>query len=166
MAEDSTEGFTSQPRSTRLSVFAKASSLSRNLASPEVAYQPLHDLEGYTGGGSAETDKSSAAVTVPVDVEEDGDYFITVRYSNGNGPVNTENRCAIRTLSVDGNRAGIVVMPQRGRANWDDWGTSNSLSAHLAKGHHTVTIDYRTEKENMNIDTNNALIDGITLTKK
>ncbi|MDE6416291.1 MAG: hypothetical protein K2K68_04605 [Duncaniella sp.] len=166
IAEDGTEGFASEPRSTRAQKFAKPSSTSRAATSGEIAYQPLHEIEGYTGEGFAETDKSTPAIMIPVDIDEDGDYFITVRYANGNGPVNTENRCAIRTLSVDGNRTGVVVMPQRGRANWDDWGISNSLPARLTKGHHTISLDFRPENENMNIATNHALIDGIMVTKK
>ncbi|MBD5253061.1 MAG: glycogen debranching protein [Barnesiella sp.] len=166
VAEDGTEGFASEPRSTRSAQFVKPTDTSRTLTSAEVAYHPLHPVEGFTGNGFTETDKTTPAVEIPVEIANEGEYFITVRYSNGNGPVNTENRCAIRTLSVDGNRAGIVVMPQRGRANWDDWGISNSLPVLLTPGHHTVTIDYRPENENMNIDSNHALIDGITITRR
>ena len=100
-----------------------------------------------------------------MDVPEEGNYAISIRYANGNGPINTENRCAIRTLSVDGNRAGVVVMPQRGVANWNDWGMSNSLIVPLSAGRHTVKIDYRPENTNMNIDTNHALLDCIVLEK-
>ena len=103
---------------------------------------------------------------MPVTVPESGEYFISLRYANGNGPVNTENRCAIRTVSVDGKRTGIVVMPQRGRGNWSDWGWSNSVAVDLTKGTHTVTISFTPDNENMNIETNHALIDRIRLVKK
>ncbi|MDE5785210.1 MAG: hypothetical protein K2H98_01630, partial [Duncaniella sp.] len=119
-----------------------------------------------TGAGFTETDKTLPAVAIPVEITDDGDYFISVRYANGNGPVNTENRCAIRTLSVDGSPVGIAVMPHRGRGNWDDWGYSNSLSAHLSKGNHVITLEFLPDNENMNIETNHALIDGVTVTRR
>ena len=35
-----------------------------------------------------------------INVENDGLYSIDFRYANGNGPTNTENKCAIRTLNL------------------------------------------------------------------
>ena len=69
----------------------------------------------------------------------------------------------MRTISVNGNRAGIVVMPHRGVANWNDWGASSTLIVDLAAGANTVTIDYRPENENMNLHTNHAIIDRLNL---
>ncbi len=166
IAEDGTEGFASEPRSTRPSRFFKPASLTTEISSAEAAYQPATPVEGFTGSGFAEIDRTTPALTIPVTVDEAGDYFITIRYSNGNGPVNTENRCAVRTVFVDGYKAGIAVLPQRGRANWDDWGTSNSLTVNLTPGTHELKIVFLPEDENMNIETNHALIDGVTLTKK
>src|SRR2546430_11951577 len=51
---------------------------------------------------------------VRVEVPADGVYAIDLRYANGNGPVNTEDKVAVRTLLVDGATTGVVVMPQRG----------------------------------------------------
>ena len=56
-------------------------------------------------------------------------------------------------------------MPQRGVGNWNDWGYSNTLRIPLSAGRHTVTIDFRPENNNMNINTNHALIDEIVLEK-
>ncbi|MDE5842454.1 MAG: hypothetical protein K2H35_01800 [Muribaculaceae bacterium] len=104
-------------------------------------------------------------LTIPVDVDEEGDYHISLRYANGNGPVNTENKCAIRTLSVDNNRIGIVVMPHRGKGNWDDYGWTNSVATHLTPGHHEIKLDFRPENENMNIARNHARINALRLVK-
>lgn len=166
ISEDGTEGFASEPRSTRPSQFAKPVTTSTSVTSVEVAYKPVHPVEGYTGSGFAETDKTLPAVTIPVETAEDGEYFISVRYANGNGPVNTENRCAIRTVSVDGHPTGIAVMPQRGRGNWNDWGYSNSIATHLSKGNHVITLEFLPDNENMNIETNHALIDGLNVTRR
>jgi len=56
-------------------------------------------------------------------------------------------------------------MPQRGVGNWNDWGYSNTLRIPLSAGRHTVTIVFRPENNNMNINTNHALIDEIVLEK-
>lgn len=133
--------------------------------SSEISYRPEKGIMGYHGAGFREIDRSSAPVNIPVEVPADGTYAIYLRYANGNGPVNTENKCAIRTISVDGKRVGIVVLPQRGVANWNDWGNSNVLELPLTAGKHTVTIDFRPENNNMNINTNHALVDEIVLEK-
>lgn len=112
-----------------------------------------------------DNDKTSV-LKVPVEVDAEGDYYISVRYANGNGPVNTENKCAIRTLLVDGDREGLIVMPQRGRDNWDEYGWSNSVKAHLKPGKHEVTLEFRPENENMNIDVNHARINALRLVKQ
>ncbi len=139
VAEDGTAGFASEPRSTRDQLFVA--------------------LDGRMA------DKGDV-VEVPVNITEPGVYHVTVNYANGEGPVNTENKCAIRTLSVDGQRTGLVVLPQRGRENWDDHGWSNSVKMDLTAGEHILTLDFRPENENMNIATNRARIYGIRLEKE
>ncbi|MDE5750590.1 MAG: hypothetical protein K2H87_07470 [Duncaniella sp.] len=114
--------------------------------------------------GDSHSDKSSV-LNIHVTVDAPGDYTVSILYANGNGPVNTENKCAIRTLSVDGERAGLVVLPQRGKENWDDFGWSNTLRVHLTPGTHEFTIDFRPEDENMNIDTNTAVLRGLRIEK-
>lgn len=167
VADDGTQSFASEPLSNRLSVTVQMPDEGTTVKSSEIPdeYRPNAAVKGYRGTGFAEVDKSTAPIKVKVDIPEAGDWYLTLRYANGNGPVNTENRCAIRTVSVDGHRVGIVVMPQRGRGNWDDWGTSNSLLLpRLLPGEHTITISYLPDNENMNINTNHALIDCIKLT--
>lgn len=138
VSDGGVEGFASEPRSTR----------------PEILVNiPVSDNDKTT------------VLKVPVAVDKEGEYYISVRYANGNGPVNTENKCAIRTLSVDGHRDGIIVMPQRGKDNWDEYGWSNSVRVHLTPGEHLVSLDFRPENENMNIDVNHARINAIRLVK-
>lgn len=134
------------------------------MASPEISYLP-ENLRGYHGRGFVELDHSSAPIYVDMDADSDGTYAIEVVYANGNGPVNTENKCAIRTLEIDGNVAGTIVMPQRGVANWNDWGRSNSVVVPLTAGRHRLGITFRPADENMNLNTNHALIDRIVIKK-
>ena len=89
-----------------------------------------------------------------------------MRYANGNGPVNTENKAAIRTLVVDGLKAGTIVMPTRGVGNWNDWGMSNGVTVQLTPGQHEISLEYLPEDENMNITTNHALLDRVVVTRK
>lgn len=163
VASDGTESFASEPLSNRTVTVLEVPSPATSITSKEVSYMPAEELAGYTGSGFAETDTASPAMEVAFEVPADGVYAFVVRYANGNGPVNTENKCAIRTLSVDGERAGVVVMPHRGVANWNDWGLSNYVHVPLKAGKHNLTMDYRPENRNMNLHTNHALIDYIGL---
>ncbi|MCM1004952.1 MAG: hypothetical protein NC402_01495 [Prevotella sp.] len=169
VSDDGIQSFASEPMSNRLEIKVQIPGEGTSVVSAEIPeeYRPAGTVSGFEGNGFAELDKSTKPIEVKIDIPEAGDWYLSLRYSNGNGPVNTENRCAIRTVSIDGNPVGIVVMPQRGRANWDDWGFSNSLLLpRMLPGEHTLTIDYRPENENMNINTNHFLLDRLTLTKK
>ena len=153
------EGFASEPRSTARSMVVEMPGETTSMQSKEIKYRPEDGVGGFSGHGFVETDKSSAALQVAVKVDRTGSYALSFRYANGNGPVNTENSCAVRTLSVDGKRVGTIVLPHRGKGNWNDWGYSNSLRVDLTEGSHTVTLGYLPEDENMCITTNHALID-------
>lgn len=169
VSDEGIESFASEPVSNRRVIKAQLPGESTVVKSAEIPaeYRPAAPVSGYEGAGFVELDKTTVPINVKIDVPESGEWFLNLRYSNGNGPVNTENRCAIRTISIDGTPVGIVVMPHRGRGNWDDWGFSNSLLLPpLSAGEHEITIDYRPENENMNIDTNHFLLDAVTLTKK
>jgi hypothetical protein len=86
-------------------------------------------------------------------------YAIDFRYANGNGPTNTENKCAIRTLFVDNVPINAIVFPQRGKEEWSNWGFSNALKVPLKKGKHIIAISMETANENMNGEINQAMID-------
>lgn len=159
------ESFASEPRSNRNVIVAEMPVESTRIQSREACNVPRSPIRGYRGNGFAEVDHQSAPIHIGVDIKEAGLYSLEFRYSNGNGPVNTENKCAIRTVSVDNHPLGTIVMPQRGVGNWDDWGMTNSLQVHLTPGKHVVTVSYRPDNENMNFSTNHALIDRLTLTR-
>lgn len=106
-------------------------------------------------------------LTFTVDIKETGKYFIDVKYANGSGPINTENKCAIRSLMVNDNYAGAIIMPQRGIGEWLSTGYSNMLSVSLTQGINKIAIEYRKpENVNMNVDVNTALIDYIRIIKE
>ncbi|QNK61875.1 glycogen debranching protein [Pedobacter sp. PAMC26386] len=116
--------------------------------------------QGYTGDGFIEVSKTkNKNITVKVNVAEAGTYAIDFRYANGNGPTNTENKCAIRTFKVDGLFAGTFVFPQRGKEEWSDWGFSNVNSIKLTKGEHEFNLSFEDWNENMNGEINQAMLD-------
>lgn len=100
-------------------------------------------------------------VTVP----ETGVYAIDFRYANGAGPINTSNKCAIRTLKSDNAFAGTIVLPQRGTDEWSDWGFTNSVQVKLENGTHTISLSFEPANENMNGEVNKAMLDYMRITK-
>ena len=165
VSEAGVESFASEPRSNADRFVVEMPDEKTSMKSAEISYQPLTPIAGYNGNGFVETDHLTAAISVTIDVPADGEYAFSLRYANGNGPVNTENKCAIRTLTVDGNKIGTVVMPHRGVANWDDWGMTNEVKTELKAGKYTLCIEYRPENENMNLSTNHAIIDCVKLVR-
>lgn len=113
------------------------------------------------------TTNKNTRLTFDVEVEESGVYFVDVRYANGSGPINTENKCAIRTLLANGERAGAIIMPQRGIGEWLSTGFSNRVAVQLNAGKNKLALEYLTpENINMNVDVNTALIDYIRIIRK
>ncbi|MBL0153598.1 MAG: glycogen debranching protein [Chitinophagaceae bacterium] len=121
---------------------------------------------GFSGNGFAEISKAdNKVIEIPVDVPMAGTYAIDCRYANGNGPTNTENKCAIRELKLDSKKAGTFVFPQRGVKEWSNWGYSNAVIVHLEKGKHKVVISLEDYNDNMNGEINQAMLDQLRLTR-
>ena len=115
---------------------------------------------GYSGAGFVEVSKTkNTELNIPVTIAADGVYLVDFKYANGNGPTNTENKCAIRTLLADGKKVGTSLFPQRGKDVWSDWGWSNAVPVYLKKGKHTITLAFKPWNENMNMEINQAMID-------
>ncbi len=163
--DDSTESFASEPRSTVPAIIVEMPGESTSFVSKEIVYEPVAPIAGYHGNGFIEIDHASAPVELDVEVPADGLYSVSLIYSNGNGSVNTENKCAVRTLVVDGNDAGAIVMPQRGEGKWSDWGRSSVLRVPLTAGRHKLAIAFRNENENMNLGTNHAIVDRMEVVR-
>lgn len=124
------------------------------------------DYKGFTGNGFVEISKTmNLTFKTSVKVDESGIYAVDFRYANGNGPINTENKCAIRTLVVDKEFAGTIVLPQRGKGEWSNWGYSNVVKMKLRKGEHMISLQLRDANENMNGEINQAVIDHLRLIK-
>jgi hypothetical protein len=122
---------------------------------------------GFTGKGFTAFSKTeNTRFNFSVDAKEAGTYAIAFRYSNGSGPVNTDNKCGIRSLFVNTERVGAVVFPQRGIDEWSNWGYSNVLNVNLKKGRNDLSLDFISpENENMNFDVNTFMLDAVRLFK-
>jgi len=130
------------------------------LPAENVAAKANQPCKGFTGDGFIEISKTvNKDVQFKIKVDTAGLYAVDFRYANGNGPVNTENKCAVRTLSVDDRPINAVVFPQRGKEEWSNWGFSNALKVLLTKGEHTISISLENANENMNGEINQAMID-------
>ncbi len=99
-----------------------------------------------------------------IETPRSGQYLIAFKYANGSGPVDQDNKCAVRTLFLDGKRIGPVVLPQRGQDDWS-WGLSNSQFVTLSTGKHQVELRLQSENLNMDGEVNRARIASILLTQ-
>ena len=121
---------------------------------------------GFSGTGFVEISRTvNREAGMEVEIPVDGFYAIDWRYANGNGPTNTENKCAIRTLFIDQTRCGAQIFPQRGIGEWSNWGYSNSIKIWMKKGTHTLKLVFMPENENMNIEINQAMLDYVRVVK-
>jgi len=135
------------------------------LDASEARFPLQSEYKGFTKKGYIRLEKDGKQkVEFKTEVQRAGLYRIDIRYANGNGPINTDNKCAIRTLLVNDKSIGSVVMPQRGAGIWSDWGFSSSLFVRIEKGINTVALVVTPFNSNMNVDENIALIDYFRLT--
>jgi hypothetical protein len=122
------------------------------------------------GGGSGSNAEfvtlestGSTGALIDAGIAVPGQYVLSFRYANGSGSIETENKCAIRTLFIDGERIGPIVMPQRGKDRWSDWGESSMQVVSLREGKHRFELQLESSDTNMNADINRALIQSMSL---
>ncbi len=120
----------------------------------------------YSGKGFVEiSNNENRTLEFVIQTKESGDYLLDFRYSNGSGPWNTENKCAIRTLFVNKEKIGALVFPQRGTDEWSDWGWSNSQVVSLREGGNRISVEFKDWNVNMNVEVNKAMLDQMRLVK-
>ncbi len=155
---DGFESFSSEP----LMVYPKSSM--QILEMENYARKSKLPYSNYSGKGFVETTMSkNTNIRIPVTVPEAGKYLIDLRYSNGTGPWNTDNNCAIRSLYVNNDYEGVMVLPQRGTHEWSDWGFSNSRKVQLQKGKNEISLKFEDWNINMDGQINDAMLDYVRL---
>ena len=152
--------FASEPVVVYDNASSKTYEIEKNVAKSDAAYK------GYSGSGFVEISKiKNTTLSIPIEIIETGLYAIVFKYANGNGPINTENKCAIRTLKDGKKVIGTIVLPQRGTDEWSNWGWSNFIHADLTKGKHTLLVSLELANENMNGEINEAMLDYMEVIK-
>ncbi|MFH0801794.1 MAG: glycogen debranching protein [bacterium] len=156
VAKDGTASFLSQP----LCVVDKRDTIIIEAEGPDIS----NKIPGFYGSGYIPlTRQVNTAVPFRVYLPKGGRFAVDFRYSNGNGPIGTDNKCAIRSLLLDEKKIGAVVLPQRGEKKWSDWGYSNAILVDIPAGDHTFTLKFTPSDENMNGEINTALLDRMRL---
>lgn len=155
--EPSTEAFPPEPAPVPVSALITTA---EPVHTVKTGPEGLHP-HGFSGAGYAVLSRTeNRSLSLKFNVPKAGRYVLDFRYANGSGPVNTDNKCALRTLTVDGKAVGPVVMPQRGASEWSDWGWSSATIVALPAGAHTATLTFEAQDENMNADgISTALLD-------
>lgn len=157
--KDGYEGFTSEPiKNTQANnILVEAE---KSLTASALPYI------NFSGTGFIELTKSTNTdVSFNCNVSESGDYRIDFRYANGSGPWNTDNKCAIRSVYLGNKYEDVIVMPQRGAGEWSDWGYTNSIVLHLDEGTNLIRLVLEDWNNNMNVETNSAMLDFVRVSK-
>ncbi|OHX63903.1 alpha-L-rhamnosidase-related protein [Flammeovirga pacifica] len=140
-----------------------------NAAAEIFEFEPIENTLSsinYTGKGYLKLTKNkNTKVSLAINVQEEGEYWIDFRYANGSGRWNSHNKCGIRTLYVDHQNKGVFIFPQRGWHEWSAWGYSNKRLIPLTKGEHQIDIILEEWNNNMNVDINDFLLDHMRLIK-
>lgn len=158
VGENGFESFASEPMAHYKNV--------RIYEAEKYARKSPNAYKDYSGDGFVEISHAlNRKVVIPVQMDKAGTYAVDWRFANGNGPVNTENKCAIRTLFVDGEVKGVQVFPQRGTNLWNSWGWSNSILVNLPEGSHEICLEFMPYNENMNLFVNQAMLDYLRITR-
>jgi hypothetical protein len=152
------ESFVSEPLSL--------SRETRQVPLERIAPMATLPFTGYEGKGFVEiATNQNQHLDIPIEVEQAGTYRLDFRYANGSGPWNTDNKCALRSLYVNGAYQGAVVFPQRGKDEWSDWGYSNGYELELPAGEHLISLTFEPWNHNMNLLVNRAMLDYLRLVR-
>ena len=81
----------------------------------------------------------NSVITIPVEVDEAGEYYLDVCYANG--ATNTGN-CPMCQLVVNTHKQDIIVLPQRGYSEWRYTGYSNMVHLQLLRGKNVLQLQF------------------------
>ncbi len=110
VGDNKIESFASEP----LQVYPKQNQQIIQLE--KFATRSTKPYKGFSGNGFIEISKTvNTKLNFTMNIKEDGTYILDVRYANGNGPINTENKCAFRTISIDSTYYRHLSFPAKGK---------------------------------------------------
>lgn len=131
-------------------------------------FNPKSELPytSFSGKGFVElTPTKNTKVTIPVTVADQGDYLLTLRYSNGTDRMCCGNSAALRTLWVNGQQVATMVFPIVEKDAWSDWSRSNAVRVRLKRGQNSVKLTFERHNRNMNGDINLLMLDNLKVVK-
>lgn len=109
------------------------------------------------------TKKKNTQIDFVLPTKKGKKYHMWLEYANGNGPWNTDNKCAIRSVYVNDQFVDPFVMPQRGSNEWSALGNTNIVSFDATGSRSKVSIRFEEKNENMNVFVNQALLENVVL---
>ncbi len=155
---------------------AEASScLSRPFECP--AEEGVYVLHPYRIGEEAEYEiehrqawLDTRPCTAHLDYEEvelpEGRYRLRVLYSNATASLRDHDTCALRELRVDGELAGMLVLPHNTEAGqWEDYSLTAPLTLELAGGRHRFSLHYTPQCRNGHGQVNQCMVRRMVLVR-
>jgi hypothetical protein len=127
------------------------------IAPVEIAVLPQqNDVDdGIPALENVEGSRMALEATIPYK----GKYILDFYYINANGPINTDNKCAIRTIYLQDLKKGHIVFPQRGEGAAATYGYSNQVIIDIPQaGKYHFYLEYSALDQNMNGTVNTAII--------
>jgi len=92
--------------------------------------------------GSVDLDHNSPRYTINFKMTRGGDYAIRFLYANGEGPIETDNKCGVALMSVNTDEPQFLwSFPQLG--SWDSWGYTEWQPVTLISGVNELTFDMK-----------------------
>lgn len=132
----------------------------------KLSSSPRTEIAGFSGTGYIPTNvRDNNELEFEFEVKESGTYAMSIVYSNGHGPINTDNKSALRSLKLNDQHVGTFVFPQRGTENWEEWGISNPVQLSLNEGKHKFSLSLEEYNQNMNIEINEAMLDQVRVVR-
>ena len=93
-------------------------------------------------------------------------YRVDAFFANGTFDVSDGNPCALRSLYLDGRRAGTLAFPHTSRSgNWEHFIYSTAVEVVMTPGPCRVEVVYDSFSENMNRLVNDMVIKHLRFTR-
>ncbi len=110
--------------------------------------------------------ESPDALCYNVNIDTPGVYRVDAFFANGTYDVSDGNTCALRSLYLNGRRAGTLAFPHTSRSgNWEYFIYSTAVETVMTPGPCRVEVVYDSFSENMNRLVNDMVIKHLRFTR-
>lgn len=124
------------------------------------------EYEVENGQAWLDTRACTACLEYEDAVLAEGTYSIRVFYSNATASLRDSDTCALRELMVDGESAGIFLLPHNTEAGqWGDYTRSAALKLTLPAGSHRFSLCYTPRCTNANGEVNQCMVRQLEITR-